>query len=224
MSRNAWIIFVVVCVGALAGLVYFSNKNNPTIDVGTVEQGRILPATAESGNIGDHVKGDPESKAVLVEYLDFQCSGCASAYPRIQNILEQYDGKVAFVNRNFPITSAHPHGLAAAATAEAAGLQGKYWEMVELLLNNQQAWSRLSAGERAETFLGYARQLGLDEAKFTADQAGDAVARKIDYDKALARKDNVNSTPSFFLNGQPISSEIWSDDAALKDLIDAALK
>ncbi|NCU31967.1 MAG: hypothetical protein EOM23_03305 [Candidatus Moranbacteria bacterium] len=212
VTRNTWIIFIIVCVVSLGGLIYLSNKNRVDINVDEIDQSAVQPATEASGNIADHVLGNPESKIVLIEYADFQCPGCAGSYDQTKSLAQKYGDDIAIVLRNFPITSLHPHALASSATAEAAGLQGKYWEMADLLFTNQNEWSPLNAVDRSTTFEAYAQQLQLDIEKFKADQASAAVKQKIDFDQSLAKKDNVEATPSFFLNGRALSQEEWNDD------------
>ena len=224
MSRNAWIIFAVACIAALGGLIFLSNQNRVDVNVDEINANSVQPASEASGGIADHVKGNADSKVVLVEYADFQCPGCASAFPKIKSISEEYEDQIAVVMRNFPLTSIHPHALAAAATAEAAGKQGKFWQMHDLLFANQSSWSSQNARQRTETFLGFARQIGLDENKFTQDQASAEVSQKIGFDQALGRKSDVSSTPTFFLNGKQIEQSVWGNDEEFRKVIDAELE
>jgi protein-disulfide isomerase len=115
MSKKAWIVFVVIVVVLLGGLVYLSSRNK--IDVSNVDVTTIQPASAASGNIADHVFGNSDSKVKLVEYGDFQCPGCGSVYPTLKTLSEKYQGQIAFIFRNFPLTTIHPNARAAAAAA-----------------------------------------------------------------------------------------------------------
>lgn len=206
MSKRAWIIFGVICVVFLGGLIFLSSRNR--INVDDVDANAVINASEKSGNIGDHVFGKADSKVILVEYGDFQCPGCGGAHPTIKELTEKYKDKMAFIFRNFPIASLHPNARAAAATAEAAGLQGKYWEMHNKLFENQFAWQDLSAGERDDFFIEYAREFKLDEEKFKNDFASSAVNQKINFDSAVGKKVGVSATPTFFLNGKKLDSEI----------------
>jgi len=125
VSRNTWIIFIVICVAILGGLIFLSRQDRA--DVGEVNTNSIVAASEANGNIGDHVYGSTEGKVLLIEYGDFQCPACASAYPILKEIKEEYKDDLTFIFRNNPITQIHPNAKAAAAAAEAAGLQGKYW-------------------------------------------------------------------------------------------------
>lgn len=211
MSKKAWIIFVVIVVGLLTALVIASRSANPPVDVSHVNQNTILSATAASGNIADNVYGDTSSKVILVEYGDFQCPACGSAHPNIRKITEQYKGQIAFVFRNFPLTTIHPNARAGSAAAQAAGLQGKYWEMNDYLYEHQNGWVDLTGSTVTSVFVDYAKSLGLDTAKFKADIALASINQKISFDQALGNKIGINSTPTFYLNGVQITSDVITD-------------
>ena len=221
MSKQAWIIFSAACVLVLGSLIYFSNTNR--IDVSKVDTNAIQQASESSGNIADHVFGKADSKVVLVEYGDFQCPGCGSAHPTVKKLSEKYKEQMAFVFRNFPITSKHPNARAAAAAVEAAGLQNKYWEMHDKIFESQNTWGSLGAKERTKFFTDYAAELGLDATKFAADLASDSVNKKISFDQALGKKAKADATPTFLLNGKKLDNE-WSDEAKFEELIVNALK
>ncbi len=211
MSKKGWIIFTVIVVGLLTALVIASHNATPTIDVSKVDQNTIIAASAANGNIADHVYGNASSKVMLVEYGDLQCPACGSAHPNVRKITEQYKAQLAFVFRNFPLTTIHPNARAGAAAAEAAGLQGKYWDMNNYLYEHQNDWVDLTGTAVTDAFVSYAKNLGMDTTKFTAAMASDAVNQKISFDQALGNKLNVNSTPTFYLNGVQISSDVISD-------------
>lgn len=211
MGKRGWIIFSVVVLGLIASLVVWKSSTTIQIDVSAIDGSKIQTASKSDGNIGDHVFGSTEGKVVLVEYGDMQCSACASAHPQMKILSEEYKIQLGFVFRNFPITQAHPNARAAAGAVEAAGLQGKYWEMNNLMYETQTQWSSLTGTERDAKFLEYAKQVGVDEAKFTADITSEAIKQKLAFDKALAIKAGVDATPTFFLNGVKIESDIVRD-------------
>jgi len=191
--------------------------------VASIDQNAIQVASERNGFIGDHVLGNPQSSVVLIEYGDFQCPGCKSAYPRMKAIVEEYKEQIGFVFRNFPLTTRHPNARAASGAAEAAGLQGKYWEMHDLIYDNQTAWAGLTGTERADAFASYIEQIGGDRTTFTNDISLDTINQKISFDQALGKKATVDSTPSFFLGGVKLPGDIWGDDAKLRAAIDAEL-
>jgi len=223
MNKITWTIFALVTVGILALLIIFSG--NSKVDVSTIDANTIQTASSQNGNIADHVFGNSDSKVILISYSDFQCPGCGSSYSYIKAIVEQYKDKIQFVFRNFPL-SYHINAKAAAGTAEAAGLQGKYWEMHDKLYESQSAWSNLSgaSSERTDFFVSYANELGLDTTKFKADLASAAVSEKINYDYSLGKKIGVDSTPTFYLNGVKLDSAIWGNETKLKEAINTELE
>lgn len=228
MTKTGWIIFVTAVVLVLGSLIAWTRIANPPLDVSAVNTSTILVGSDASGTIGDHVMGNKDSKVVLIEYGDFQCPGCAGASPNMKLLMDEYGDKIAFVFRNFPLTTIHPNAKAAAAAAEAAGLQGKYWEMNLNLFQAQAEWKNADPTSRTEIFNKYAEALQLNSDTFKQDLASEKVAKKISFDQALGKKDEVSSTPTFILNGKKISDEAAqgisnSDLTALKKEIDALL-
>lgn len=221
MSKKTWIIFGIIVVAFIGGMLVFSESNKINLD--GIDLGKIIPASDQNGNTQEHVKGSADSKVVLVEYGDYQCAGCASVYKRINSIAEDYKNELAVVFRNYTIDG-HQNALSAAAAAESANLQGKFWEMHNLIYDNQTEWSNAGVTERNDLYLSYAKQLGLDETKFTEGMKDTSVRKKIEFDKSVAKAAGLDSTPYFILNGEKIDYETWSDDDKLRELIDKVLK
>ena len=219
MSGKAWIIFVAVCVVLFGGLVIWSARDR--VDVSGVDTNKIQSASVESGDIADRVFGNKDSKVVLIEYGDFQCPGCGSAHPTVKAMSEKYEDQMAFVFRNFPLTSIHPNARAAAAAAELAGEQGKYWDMHNVLFESQSEWSSASNSERGGLFAGYAEQVGLKKDTFNSglDEKSSELNKKINFDIALGRKLNVTGTPTFYLNGTKLSDDQFSSEEAFEKLL-----
>lgn len=206
----------------LGGLVYLSGKDK--IDVSGVDANTVIAASEKSGNIEDHVFGKKDSKVILVEYGDYQCPGCGSVYPLLKTLSEKYEGQIAFVFRNFPLTTIHPNARAAAAAAESAGLMGKYWEMHNLLYENQDDWKDLTSNERTDAFVGYAKTLGLNESTFKDSLSKAQINQKISFDQALGKKLNVTGTPAIYLNGSEVKQETWASDDTFDKAIQTELK
>lgn len=204
MTRTRWIIFGLICLLALTGLIVFNKKDS--VDVGSIDPSKII-----TGENGDHVFGKADAKVILFEYGDFQCPGCGGAYPQLKAISEKNKDKIAFVFRNYPLTSIHPNALAAAAVAESAALQGKYWEMHDKLYESQDDWTNASATARNDVFLQYARDLGLNTDQFTKDLSSKTVTDKIARDRAIGAKLKVDSTPTIYVNDEKGNSELVSD-------------
>ena len=142
----------------------------------------------------DHVRGSPVGH-LIIEYGDYECPYSRQAFHAIEQVEQQLGGNMRFAFRHFPLTGIHPHALAAAAAAEAAALQGRFWDMHELLFHRQKALEDTD-------LLGYAARLGLDVAAFDRDRASSAVADRIrrDVDSGLA-SGRVLGTPTLFIDG-----------------------
>lgn len=210
MTKQAWIIIAVICVLSLGGLIWISRGNK--LDVSNVDEWKIQSASELNGQIADHTKGKTDSKVIIVEYGDIQCPGCGSAAPVLDQVMEKYGDKIGFVFRNFPLYNIHPNAFAAAAAVEAAGLQGKYWEMHKLLYDEQETWSNMSASSRTDYFAAAAARIGIDQSKLRTALTGADIKQKIDFDYALGKKANVTSTPAVFLNGKNVSDKYYKDD------------
>jgi protein-disulfide isomerase len=229
MNKVGWIIFSIVVVGLLGGLVIWTRVTNPSVDVSNIDSNKVLVASAESGNIADHVEGKADSNVILVEYGDYQCPSCGGAYPNVNTLMDEYGDRIALVFRNFPLTSIHPNAKAAAAAAESAGLQGKYWEMHNILYENQNSWSSLDTSKRTDAFVAYAERLDIDIEKFKTELSSDGVNSKISFDMELGKAQNASATPTFFLNGEKLDEKtasgiVQGDLTAVKAKIDSLLK
>jgi protein-disulfide isomerase len=142
----------------------------------------------------DHVRGDRTAPLMLVEYGDYECPYCGAAYPIVAEVRRILGDQLRFVFRNFPLTEVHPHALQAAEAAEAASPRGRFWEMHDLLFENQK---RL----RTQDLLRYAQTLGLDTDRVEADLAEHTYEPRIREDVVSGARSGVNGTPTFFVNG-----------------------
>ncbi|MGB0757425.1 MAG: thioredoxin domain-containing protein [Patescibacteria group bacterium] len=162
----------------------------------------------------DQVKGSDNPIVTLVEYSDFQCPACATYYPMVAQLEQQYGDSLAIVYRHYPLKSIHPLAETAARAAEAAGRQGQFWQMHDKLFDSQNSWTRLSSDEAEETFTRFASELGLDEVQFAEDIDSDEVADKVKHDEQSALRAGLRGTPSFFLDGNQIPNPRGYDDFA----------
>lgn len=183
---------VAIIVLVLAYYFYVTGKT----------EGEPLPAVEVTQT--DHVRGNPTAKATLVEFADFQCPACAAYQGLIERVLAENSSDVKLVFRNFPLIQIHPNALIAAKAAEAAALQGKFWEMHDTLYLKQQEWS--TSPNVKSVLVGYAGALKLNTKQFEADLTSEAIEKKImaEYQEAMRLK--VPGTPTFFLNGKMIES------------------
>jgi protein-disulfide isomerase len=143
---------------------------------------------------GDHIQGNAQAPVTLVEYGDFECPFCGSADPVLKELQRRMGDELRFVFRNFPLAQVHPHALAAAEAAEAAGAQGQFWQMHDLLYEHQTALelSHLRA---------YAKRLKLDEARFAQDLEAHTFRARVEDDFRGGVRSGVNGTPTLFVNG-----------------------
>jgi protein-disulfide isomerase len=144
---------------------------------------------------GAPVRGSPMAQITIVEFSDFECPYCGRAHPVLEQVLSEFEGRVRLVFKHYPLASAHPHALAAARAAVAAGNQGKFWEMHDLLFEHQRQLED-------EDIEGYAGTLGLDMDRFRRDLAAAETQRRIEQDKQQGERAGVEGTPSFFVNGR----------------------
>jgi protein-disulfide isomerase len=199
MNKTKWIIFVAAVALIFGGIIWTSKSNQKTF---TGDASKVIT----EGPIQDHVKGNKDAKVVVIEYGDFQCPGCRAMYAPAKELATKYGDKVAFIFRNFPLTNIHPNALAAAGAAEAAGLQGKFFEMHDLLYENQDIWKDAPLDNREQRFVDYAKQLGLDENKFRTDIKSKEVSDKIARDRSSGNTAfKVDSTPTFIIQGEKIT-------------------
>ena len=170
---------------------------------------------------GDQTKGDLTAPLTLVEYSDFQCPACRAYSSLLKQVKEEFDDKLLFVYRHFPLPN-HLNSVAAAGAAEAVGLQGKFWEMHDVIFENQKEWSEKPKTQAKELFTSYARELGLDMERFAVDWESKEIADKISNAQAEATRLKLNGTPTFFLNGKLISNPTSLDK--FRELLNTALK
>jgi len=175
-----------------------------------VEEFAVTKVTAD-----DHVLGRADAPVTVLEYGDYECPYCRGAARDVREMLARYPDTVRFVFRNFPIVQQHPHAEQAAEAAEAAGAQGKFWPMYELLLQP-------SSGLDLSSLLDCAAGLSLDVGRFRDEVTGRAYAAKIERDVQDGIQDGVNATPKFYVDGERIDGKLPLE--GLEDAIRAAVR
>ena len=205
--RNKKIINTTLVLLGLALIIsFFVSTSDRTVDPATF-------ADVETYELEPRIKGNEEADISLVEYSDFQCPACKQAYPVVEQIVENYGNQFSFEYRHYPLRSIHPNAQLAAQAAEAAGVQGKFWEMHDMLFDNQSEWSR--SFNPTKNFKDYAEELGLNVDRFEFDLKSDEVIAKVDADEAEAQSLQLPGTPSFVVNGEVSTFE---DFMAMLDL------
>ncbi len=206
MKKGITVATVVVLVVAFGYFLFKSSNPGPSsISNSSVRSGALEPKSVPDPlREGDHVLGNPGAKNTFVAYEDFQCPACAASESVTKAIpTELPDTK--FIFRYFPLTQIHQNSVASAFAAEAAGEQGKFWEMKAALFENQEAWSLLS--NPLETFLQYAQSVGVpDVAKFQTDMTSGKYKERVERDLTESLSLDLPGTPSFFFNGKRVES------------------
>src|SRR3989344_5854565 len=201
-----WAGTAVILIASVYGLIQLVNSPATNTDLE-----KLPPITKE-----DIAAGNPKARAVLVEYADFQCPACAAYQFFVNQLLIDFKDKIYFVYRFFPLIQTHKNAMLSSQAAYAAHLQGKFWEMDNLLYARQKSWE--NSLDAKEIFIDYAKTLKLDIEKFQADLESDEGKKIINEQYSQGVNIGINSTPTFFLNGVKIENPRNYDD--FKKLID----
>lgn len=209
-----WSVVTLALVGFIVGLVYLAKQ-----DAKKSPEDRA-PRLSADITAADWVKGPVTSSVALVEYSDLQCPACAYFHPIMKQLMAEYGDRVRFVYRHFPLRQIHTNAELAARAAEAAGKQGKFWEMLDILFENQTAWA--SEGDPTIIFRGYAESLGVNGEQFMRDLSSPDVAAKLSNDVRGGDASKVEGTPTFFLKGVRIENPRSYDE--FKSVIERAIE
>lgn len=185
-------------------------------------QVKNIPETQKASAKNDastHIRGNPDAPVTLEEFGDFQCPPCGQFAAFTEELLKEYNSRLRVVFRNFPL-SAHEHAREAALAAEAAGFQGKFWEMHDTLYREQSNWSK--APNTRELFESYAGTLGLDMDQFKKDMDSEKARERVDSDHALGDSLGIKVTPTMFINNRPVEPQLKNPEG-VRATINAAL-
>ena len=211
--------FVIVAVVALAtigsgAMLYRAKRPH----VSSIPEDKTL--SAKSGAESAHIRGNPDAPVTLEEYGDFQCPPCSMFAAFLGQLENEYDSRVGVVFRNFPLAM-HEHAREAALAAEAAGLQGRFWEMHDVLYREQETWSK--ASNVRELFESYAGTIGLDLDKFRKDVDSEQARARVEADRQRGESLGIQITPTLFINNQPLESKDKNPEG-IRAEINAALE
>jgi protein-disulfide isomerase len=210
-----FVIVVVVGLATLGSGTMLYRAKRPHIK--NIPESQSVPANGDKQSA--HVRGNPDAPVTLEEFADFQCPPCSQFAPFAEELLREYDSRLRVVFRNFPLPG-HEHAREAALAAEAAGLQGKFWEMHDTLYREQEAWSK--APNARELFESYAGTLGLNVDQFKNDMDSEKARERVDSDRALADFLGVKVTPTLFINNRPVDQKDKNPEG-VRAAINAAL-
>jgi len=184
----------------------------------TIPGDKVLPGKGDAESV--HIRGNPQAPVTLEEFGDFQCPPCGNIAVFIDELVKEYGPRLRIVFRNFPLPN-HKHAREAALAAEAAGLQGRFWEMHHVLYREQAVWSK--ADNVPELFNDYAGMIGLNPDHFKKDMDGEKTKARVDSDHERGDSLGVQSTPTVFINNHQVGPNDKTPDG-LRATIDAALQ
>jgi protein-disulfide isomerase len=230
MKRLLPFIIILGVLGVAIGVVYMAQTksgSNQNTDPSPVGQATPKPSptlapvkTGVPGADPPHTLGAANAPVRIEEFGDFECPPCGMFHPILKQMHKEFGDKLHITFREFPLAN-HDHAIPAASAAEAAGMQGKFWEMHALIFENQNQWKQ-QYDSRAN-FEGYAKQIGLDVERYKRDVNSDRVEQRIFLDGKRARSMGVNSTPTVFLNGREVPFQSLREDL-FRALIDNELR
>jgi protein-disulfide isomerase len=210
MQRSNWLTREVrillllglpILVVAIALIVLYNNQQPESSPLSVADTRLIRPDSPTLGST--------TAPVTIVEFLDPECESCRAAFPFVKQLLEEYDERVRLVVRYFPL---HNNSVLAATVTEAAGAQGMYWEMQEMLFTRQSEWGEQRTPQ-TDLFMSYAAELGLNIEQFTVDLQNPDYLARIERDQADGEALGVTGTPTFFINGRQV--EELSADAII---------
>jgi len=209
VSKQFWAIIAVIVLVFVGIFAFGGNKSNKS------------GAGGNKSALTQNIQGKGTTGVTLTEYGDFQCPYCQQYAPTVQAVQAQYGDKIKFQFRNYPLVSLHKNAFAAARAGQAAALQGKFWEMHDILYqtSNWQVWTQ--AGDPTTYFDQFAKALGLNVAQFKSDFASSKVNDAVNADIAEGTKLGITGTPTFFINGK--KTDLANSQEAFQTQIDAAI-
>jgi protein-disulfide isomerase len=209
------IVGAVALLALGSGAMLYRAKRLPLL---TIPKNQLAPG--KDGAESLHVRGRPDAPVTLEEYGDFQCPPCGALSDPINQLEKDYNPRLRVIFRHFPLPN-HQHARAAALASEAAGLQGRFWEMHDLLYREQSVWTK--ASDVPTLFNSYAGILGLNIDRFKKDMESDQAKERVKSDQRQAAALGVQSTPTIFLNNQAVSPSDLNP-VILRTVVDAAVK
>ncbi|MFA6005698.1 MAG: thioredoxin domain-containing protein [Patescibacteria group bacterium] len=203
-------IIIAAVVLLLGGAAFFASSSNPlSTSTTSADPAVLIRKTSDKKEV-------PNAKVTIVEFGDYQCPACSAVQPLVKKILAEHKGKITYVFRNYPLPQ-HPNAQIAAEAAEAAGAQGKYWEMHDLLFEKQAEWSESTSP--LQIFVKYATSLKLNTDRFQKEVKANKYEGKIRQDMNDGNALAINQTPTFFVNGEMFTGQNGDLAATVKGLL-----
>lgn len=220
-QNKVFIIVIIATLVLLVGGTFLFTKGNSKETPQRVDTALLTSPTSyrTSGYAnGEYLPASASARVTLVEFGDYECPACSIYSPMVKRLLTEFSGKITYVFRNYPLPQ-HKNAPISSYAVEAAGLQGKYWQMHEKMFATQKEWSSMSNPK--DTFVGYAKELGMDIAKFTSDMDSQLIKDIIKSDTNDGNAVALIETPTFYLNDLKIA--ISGSYEELKGLIQLAI-
>jgi protein-disulfide isomerase len=216
MKRILPFIIILAVLGVAVGSVVYMTRTKPASTTAANQNQSQVPAAKPSPTLGPvktgvpgadppHTVGPANAPVKLEEFGDFECPPCGAFHPILKQMKEEFGDRLHVTFREYPLAN-HEHAIPAASAAEAAGMQGKFWEMHAMIFENQNKWK--TEFDVKTVFEGYAKLLGLDVERYKRDVEGDRVEQRIFLDGKRARSLGVNSTPTVFLNDREVPFQL----------------
>ena len=203
------LIIIVLAIAVAGGAAWYMGKHPASPDATSASSASASSSTpAPSG--GGRVRGQNTAPVTLVEFGDYQCPTCGYYAPIVQEVLRRYPAQLKLEFHHYPLVGVHQWAMAAALAAESAGDQGKFWEMHDLIYDHQEQWSKSQNAE--SDFLAFAGQLGLNSNQFMQSTRSPEVKQRVLQDVVRAREGKLDSTPTFFINGDKVSLPVTADE------------
>lgn len=210
MDKRFLIIMGIIIV-AFLGIFFAGNSKNESASNETI------------GSVSNHSIGNNAKNVELLVYGDFECPACGQFAGIEKQVVEAYQNDIKFTFRHFPIDTIHPNARAASRAAEAAGAQGKFFEMHDLLYQNQSQWSSQVTNNPQIIFENYAKELGLDIDKFKVDYVAESTNNTINADKNEGNNKGVSGTPTYYINGEKVDNSRLTTVESFSKVIDEAI-
>jgi protein-disulfide isomerase len=200
MKTKEIIIWFVVIAVLIGGLWLLINAANAPLTPPPPAEIQNVPPVSKT----DFIRGNPNAKITLIEYADFQCPACAAMHSTIKQLEGNFKDNLRLIYRFFPLTDAHQNAMISAQAAYAASLQGKFWEMHDIIYENQDSWS--DSTQPKTIFTDYAKKIGLNLNKFNSDIDSDSTKKFVSDEQNKGLDLGISGTPTLFLNGKQIQN------------------
>jgi len=208
MKQSVLITVSVITLAVVAGVIGLATRKDSASEQCTRTEWAVSPAFTQRLADGGWRFGSPTATKTVVEFADFQCPACGFVYPIVKEVKDTLPADVSMLYKHFPIESKHNKALAAGQVSEAAGKQGKFWEMYDLLFSRQASWQNLSVADFRKTAAGYAAELNLNAEQFACDATSDETKDLVRKDMAAGEDAEVTGTPTFIIGTTQFGSNL----------------